>query len=209
MHRIDHDTATNDNKFTGGNPSTAAPATIVTSDWLNAAQEEIANAIEGVGITLNKADNTQLLAALRALVPPGEIKAYSGAAAPAGYLMCHGQTVSRTTYADLFEIIGTTFGAGDGSTTFVVPDLRGEFIRGLDAGRGVDTGRTLGSSQADALKLHDHTLYRGMNQAVVLSSGADSTMGPNPGGDAELKTTETGGDETRPRNVALNYIIKT
>ena len=66
--------------------------------------------------------------------------------APSGYLKCNG-AVSRTTYADLFAIIGTTHGAGNGSTTFNVPDLRGEFVRGWDDSRG-GYGRSFGSSQS-------------------------------------------------------------
>jgi hypothetical protein len=64
-----------------------------------------------------------------------------------GWLYCLGQNVSRTTYYDLFTVIGTTFGAGDGSTTFRLPDFRGEFIRGWDDTRGVDPGRQFGSVQ--------------------------------------------------------------
>jgi microcystin-dependent protein len=78
--------------------------------------------------------------------------------APTGYLKANGAAVSRTTYSALFAAIGTTYGSGDGSTTFNVPDLRGEFIRGLDDGRGVDTGRTLGSFQADQLESHTHAV---------------------------------------------------
>ncbi len=63
------------------------------------------------------------------------------------FLPCDGSAISRTTYADLFDVIGTVFGVGDGSTTFNVPDLRGEFIRGWDNGAGVDSGRTFGSWQ--------------------------------------------------------------
>jgi phage-related tail fiber protein len=66
------------------------------------------------------------------------------------------QLISRTTYADLFAAIGTTFGVGDGSTTFGIPDLRGEFARGWDDARGVDTGRTFGSAQAEDFKAHTH-----------------------------------------------------
>lgn len=67
---------------------------------------------------------------------------------PTGFLECNGALLSRTTYADLFAVIGTTYGVGDGSTTFAIPDLRGEFIRGWDNGRGVDDGRSFGSFQA-------------------------------------------------------------
>jgi len=78
------------------------------------------------------------------------------ATAPAGYLKANGAAISRTVYADLFSAIGTTYGAGDGVTTFNLPDLRGEFLRGWDDGRGVDGGRALGSWQGDALGLHNH-----------------------------------------------------
>ena len=70
----------------------------------------------------------------------GQVIFMAGANAPSGFLKCNGQLVSRTTYASLFAVIGTTYGAGDGSTTFKLPDCRGEFLRGLDDGRGVDTG---------------------------------------------------------------------
>jgi phage-related tail fiber protein len=63
------------------------------------------------------------------LVPPGAILYFARNTAPVGYLICNGSIVSRTTYSSLFSAIGTTFGAGNGTTTFGVPDLRGEFIR--------------------------------------------------------------------------------
>lgn len=71
---------------------------------------------------------------------------------PPGFLDAFGATVSRTTYANLYARIGTRHGAGNGSTTFRLPDGRAEFFRGLDAGRGVDVGRVLGSAQADAMQ---------------------------------------------------------
>ncbi|KYG64795.1 hypothetical protein AZI86_11360 [Bdellovibrio bacteriovorus] len=79
--------------------------------------------------------------------PAGLVSAFSVNTCPAGWLEANGATVSRTTYSALFSAVGTTFGAGDGSTTFQLPDLRGEFIRGWDHGRGVDSGRTFGSWQ--------------------------------------------------------------
>jgi len=85
------------------------------------------------------------------VVPTGAILDYAGTSAPSGYLLCSGQAVSRTTYATLFALIGTAFGAGDGSTTFNVPDLRGRTGVGLDNLGGTDAGRlsaanTLGGS---------------------------------------------------------------
>lgn len=69
---------------------------------------------------------------------------------PAGWLIENGAALSRTTYATLFAVIGVTYGAGDGATTFNLPDRRGEFDRGLDLGRGVDPGRVLGSAQGQS-----------------------------------------------------------
>lgn len=69
----------------------------------------------------------------------GEVLAFAANSAPSGALVCNGAAVSRTTYVRLYNKIGTTFGVGDGSSTFNLPDLRGEFIRGWDNSRGVDT----------------------------------------------------------------------
>ena len=80
-------------------------------------------------------------------MPIGTVLAYYGTTPPAHTLACNGAAISRTDYAELFAVIGTTAGAGDGSTTFNVPDLRGVFIRGLDNGRGLDPGRALGTFQ--------------------------------------------------------------
>lgn len=84
-------------------------------------------------------------------VPAGLVMFYCSSTLPTGYLKCNGAAVSRTAYANLFAAIGTTFGAGDGSTTFNVPDLRGEFPRSWDDGRGVDSGRVFGSTQANGI----------------------------------------------------------
>jgi len=94
--------------------------------------------------------------------PPGQISFFAGANAPPGWLKCNGALLSRTVYADLFNVIGTTFGNGDGVTTFRLPDCRGEFFRALDEGRGLDPGRVLGTIQDDAIGLR-----LGTNGAVV------------------------------------------
>lgn len=80
------------------------------------------------------------------LMPTGTIADYAGATAPDGWLLCYGQTVSRTTYAALFAVIGTLFGAGDGSTTFGIPDLRGRVIAGQDDMGGTSANRLTGVS---------------------------------------------------------------
>lgn len=89
-------------------------------------------------------------------VPAGTVIYTASSAAPDGYLKANGEAVSRTTYAELFAAIGTRFGNGDGSTTFHLPDLRGEFIRGWDDGRGVDPVRTIGTAQGSQNLSHSH-----------------------------------------------------
>lgn len=74
-------------------------------------------------------------------VPIGSVTAFAGATAPSGWLLCGGQTVSRTQYSGLFLTIGTTYGAGDGSTTFALPDLRGRTIAGEDDMGGTAANR--------------------------------------------------------------------
>jgi len=131
----------------------------------------------------------------------GAVTWFAGTTAPSGWLVANGQSVSRTTYAALFSAIGTTFGSGDGSTTFNIPDLRGEFVRGADLGRGVDPGRTLGSFQNDMFESHSHSLPDG--------GGNDGANGIESGWrSGTLASGWTGGSETRPRNIALLPIIQ-
>ena len=86
----------------------------------------------------------------------GTIAYFAGDSAPAGWLKANGAQVSRSVYANLFAAISTRFGAGNGSTTFTLPDLRGVFLRGWDDGRGFDGGRVLGSLQNHNLAEHRH-----------------------------------------------------
>jgi microcystin-dependent protein len=92
------------------------------------------------------------------IVLPGAVVYYAMQTAPDGWLVCNGSIVSRLQYPALFAAIGTVYGAGDGVTTFALPDLRGEFIRGWDGGRGVDAGRAFGTLQVDAFKSHNHSV---------------------------------------------------
>lgn len=210
MHRIDGPGATSDGRFVEGDSTTGQPSTVVTDDWANAVQEELVNAIALGGEAPYKPDNGQLARAITKLLktrlPAGAVQGFMLTSAPAGWLACDGSVVSRTTYADLFTAIGTRFGAGDGATTFGLPDLRGEFLRGLDGGRGVDPGRVLGSAQADELRSHTHTL----NPAIALEDGGTGGPGGSTSGTASLigPTGATGGAETRPRNVAVLYCIR-
>lgn len=135
----------------------------------------------------------------------GIVAAFAANSPPTGWLECDGSTISRTTYAALFAVIGTTFGSGDGSTTFEIPDLRGEFIRGWDNGRGVDGSRAFGSAQSDELKSHVHG---GVRRASTDSGGVNAIAGTSTPNTSSLETNATGGSETRPRNIALMFCIK-
>lgn len=157
-------------------------------------------------------------------VPSGTIAFFGMSTPPSGWLKADGSAVSRTTYANLFAAIGTTFGVGDGATTFNVPDLRGEFVRGWDDGRGVDSGRVFGSAQSDAFKSHNHSVsdpgHRHHINVRFFNLGAPSGSTVYDGGGSSSRQDPTttvgtgisignnGGTETRPRNVALLACIK-
>lgn len=154
----------------------------------------------------------------------GIVNYYAASAAPSGYLKANGAVISRTTYAALFSAIGTTFGAGDGSTTFQLPDLRSEFIRAWDDGRGVDVGRVFGSAQTDTIQNitgESSTNPKGYSSPTT-STGAFVTVprsnvpaGIAGGGSWESSSLSFDASrvartstETRPRNVALLACIK-
>lgn len=145
----------------------------------------------------------------RQMAPAGLVATFARSNAPTGWLKANGAAVSRTAYADLYAAIGTRFGAGDGINTFNLPDLRGEFIRGWDDGRGIDSGRALGSAQGQLIESHDHGMdpYKPVNASILqpVTSGAElSSVGVGN----TVRTKSTGGSETRPRNVALLCCIK-
>lgn len=147
------------------------------------------------------------------VLPAGAVSAFAMTSVPSGWLECNGGAISREAYADLFNAIGTTWGFGDGVLTFNLPDLRGEFIRGFDNGRAVDSGRSFASSQAYAVENHQHAVPSnrfwvtgaiGSDGAVDAShivSTLDRTV-------ANEDVQPYGGTETRPRNIAMMYCIK-
>ncbi|WP_202872695.1 tail fiber protein [Rodentibacter pneumotropicus] len=104
-------------------------------------------------VSLRKKGGT--IALLEDASPAGLVAYFASTSAPTGWLKANGAAVSRTTYAALFAAIGTTFGAGDGRTTFNLPDLRGEFLRSLDDGRNIDPSRRLGSWQKGTIEGFD------------------------------------------------------
>ena len=170
--------------------------------WGNAAQEF---AVSAATVGDNAVNLTQLLG----YVSSGMVLPFAGSAAPTGWLECNGAAVSRTTFSALFAAIGTLWGIGDGSTTFNLPETRGEFIRGYDHSRGVDSGRAIGVWQDESFKSHYHVYYTRSMTGYAGDSGSGGGMTTAATYDETKITASTGGPETRPRNVAMMYIIKT
>ncbi|MET3560725.1 hypothetical protein ABID39_001434 [Bartonella japonica] len=106
------------------------------------------------------------------LYPAGFIGTFAMQAIPSGWLLCDGGAYSRSLYSDLFAAIGTTWGSGDGVRTFNIPDLRGMFLRGFDAGRNIDRGRSFASVQQDLIQTHKHD---GHNISVLDMDKDDGT----------------------------------
>jgi hypothetical protein len=157
--------------------------------------------------TLNLSSKTVTLPATIAL-PAGAVMAFAMNSAPSGWLAANGAAVSRATYATLFSAIGTTHGAGNGSTTFNVPNLQGIFVRGSGSQTisGATYSGTFAAKQNDLLKDHTHTYVR----PTVATDG--SNLKNINGGSLDTFSTggveDGGGAETRPANIALLYCIK-
>jgi microcystin-dependent protein len=150
----------------------------------------------------------------------GEISIWGTNTAPSKTLFLRGQAISRSTYAALFALWGTTYGVGDGTTTFNVPDTQGYFIRGFDAASVVDPSRVFGSTQTDAFQGHGHEIFGGINAAGGEQGiRNDGNFGPSSAVESTWEQVRepieaTNGvpriaDETRPVNIALNFIVYT
>lgn len=139
------------------------------------------------------------------IIPAGAVLHFAMITPPSGWLFCNGSAVSRSQYLKLFEAIGTIFGTGDGSTTFNLPDLRGEFIRGWDNNRGIDAARAFGTLQEDEFKSHNHS---SLANGSANHGGHDVGFWVNSANYGLTTTGLTGGAETRPRNIALLPCIK-
>ncbi|HFI6573878.1 TPA: phage tail protein [Escherichia coli] len=247
MHRIDTKTAQKDkfgagkNGFTRGNPQTGTPATDLDDDYFDMLQEELCSVVEASGASLEKGRNDQLLTALRALLlsrknPFGDIKSdgtvktalenlglgegsalpvgvpvpWPSATPPTGWLKCNGAPFSAEEYPELAKVYPTN----------KLPDLRGEFIRGWDDGRGIDTNRSLLSSQGDAIRniigaLVDvrFNTYPSDSGVFTTSVIGDASSDSIKGGYAKRVTFDASrvvptANENRPRNIAFNYIVR-
>ncbi|MBM4346357.1 MAG: tail fiber protein [Deltaproteobacteria bacterium] len=166
--------------------------------------------------------------AIHAAVPAGTILAWGADKAPAGFLLCDGAAYQSKNYEALAGVIGTAFGNGskmaDGKpstgTNFNVPDLRGRFLRGADGGSGRDpdaagrkamndggaAGPAVGSVQSHALDSHNH--YYAQEAKGGLNGGGSRFPTITDGSPTDAVNKATGGNETRPINAAVNYIIK-
>ena len=148
-----------------------------------------------------------------AVLQAGDVGYFALSSAPSGWLKANGAAVSRTAYAALFASVGTTYGSGDGSTTFNLPDLRGEFIRGWDDGRGVDSGRGIGTAQGHQMQSHNHEMQYRLDSGG--NGASDTAFAVSNRTDTPFITTRMGNaggtsnsSENRPRNIALLACIK-
>ena len=166
-------------------------------------------------------------------LPPGTIHAFAGTTAPEKWAMCDGSEVSKTQYAALYAVIGDIYGTPVDSNNFVLPDLRGEFLRGLDnmgtaagaRGKDVDgTARTVGQTQTDATAVNglsavqqqhrhlDTNLYSGTRDygsgTNTVTYGNGTALNVFTDYQTPQITVNSGDTETRPANIAINYIIK-
>ncbi|EMH3051590.1 tail fiber protein [Escherichia coli O110:H5] len=264
MHRIDTKTAQKDkfgagkNGFTRGNPQTGTPATDLDDDYFDMLQEELCSVVEASGASLEKGRHDQLLTALRALLlsrknPFSDIKSdgtvktalenlglgegsalpvgvpvpWPSATPPTGWLKCNGAAFSAEEYPELAKAYPTN----------KLPDLRGEFIRGWDDGRGVDSGRTLLTNQEHAVISHNHGIPTKVGSVTNIPYGIEQvisdetifssakTVGVDYWSNSERVFTYTTGGrngaesvsspdasslikETRPRNLAFAYIVR-
>ena len=154
-------------------------------------------------------------------VPIGTVLSFAGRKdkIPTDWLICDGSEQDRTTYAELYDILGDSWGDGNGTTTFNLPDLRGLFLRGVDDGAGRDpdvlvrggginngnTGDNVGSVQDDDYKSHQHTLPMRVIGGIGNTSGGGNGVDTHPD---RQPVAPSGGAETRPKNAYVFFIIK-
>lgn len=204
--------------FTNG--GSGVPPSVPEDFWFHMIQEELLGVLTMAGIAPVKGDLNQIAKSIQSIAfsayPVGAPIPWPTAVPPPGFLAMTGQSFSATNYPKLAQAY----------PSLVLPDMRGEFVRGFDGGRGVDPGRSILSGQSDQIVSHSHYLThaKGANPGGVLASGsayaaqffttaADLWQRP-PGtgwtGDATGLTTtvSTGGAESRPRNIAFYYIVR-
>lgn len=207
---------------TVGIPATLTKMSVYTKAEVDAAKLDLSGGTMTGDIVLAGDPDAALKAATRqyvdARVPASAIMAFPLASPPSGWLECDGSAISRTIYADLFTAISDDYGVGDGSTTFNLPDYRGEFLRGWDHGAGTDpdaasrtdrgdgtTGDNVGTKQNHELDSHIHNIPYQAGNNVNATAGATGYL---QNAAITTDTSSTGGNETRPTNVNVMYCIK-
>lgn len=216
------------NLYLEENVITEGPLTCTSSLFVSGVSQ-LQGAITGSS-TLNISGNTTINATLEAnqikqnhpapgtaslLVPTGSVMAFAASSAPGGWLLCDGSNISRTTYSALFAAIGTTYGVGDGSTTFTLPNIKGRVIVGYNSAEtefnslGETGGAKTHTLTIDEIPAHTHTYQNNVND-----QNTDNAFGTETAADqADINQTtgSTGGGQ--PHNnlqpyIVLNYIIK-
>lgn len=212
---------------TGSDDISGKSITYTSSDTTDAnatSWTSVAKLTSGLSLTTLFTRMSQMFKNIRYLYntasPVGTINAYGGTTAPDGWLLCQGQAVSRTDYSELFSVIGTNFGGGDGSTTFNVPDLRGEFLRGAGTNghSGQGSGGTVGQHQ-NATEVPAATWNT--SSVVVAESGGTGTSTVITNYDTRTAFSSNFKDVgsiqgtrnnykfgVRPTNTSVNFIIK-
>lgn len=211
-----------------GNPASGIPATVPGTYWHYMISEEMRNVIVQAGLTPNYEDLTQFSQAIQSLIisnllPIGTVLTMGGDIVPNGFFKRNGAEVSRSTYASHWAYVQTVtnlvdqavkdaspaiyagyYGTGDGSTTYTLPDDRGDFHRVWDDGRGVDSGRGIGSFQA-ATVIKDRTNNNG---TIYLAETENQVTQSTP----NFSSTPTGSGgvnhSVRPRSTAVMSIEK-
>ncbi|MCP4134529.1 MAG: hypothetical protein GY754_26380 [bacterium] len=197
----------------------------VLDDKISALQASTTNSITSLQSNISNLE--------KLVLPTGSITPFAGSMdnVPEGWLICDGESVSRSDYIALFNVIGTSWGNGNGATTFSLPDLRGRFLRGVDGDAGNDqdknarfslyngnTGNLVGSYQGDAIRNITGQIGGDSNEAKRDStegafSSTDGGLGNSGDGNGCLhyfdasRVVPTGADN-RPKNAAVYYIIK-
>ena len=187
-------------------PTGSAPAPLERSKNLS---DVLDNSVarENLGI-YSKAETERM-------APAGNIAYTARATAPTGWMKANGAAISRTAYASLFSAIGTTYGVGDGFNTFNLPDLRGEFVRGWDDGRGIDPNRAVGTGQAFDIASHAHTgstTAAGDHIHGITDNGHTHPYSANPvnvyggaeGGSRESNGTQTATTSNSKTGISIN-----
>ncbi|WP_321358373.1 phage tail protein [Pseudomonas extremaustralis] len=154
--------------------------------------------------TYSKVEIEALIAKASAL-PVGSVIAFPVDKIPPGFLEIDGSVKSALAYPDLAKFLGAVFNKGDeGVGNFRLPESRGEFLRGWDHGRGIDAGRVIGGWQEDLFKSHTHRMQYGSYAGGSLGAPGYQTVGVL----SAVGVEATGGNETRPRNLAVMWCIK-